>query len=288
MPKTEVILEGHAVSRGISIGIPFILDQFESSIQPHEILANEIEAEVERYRHALQESRDDIVRLKDELAQEGVKDGVSVLEAHLSIMEDPLLNEQIESEIKKSKKNAEFIFQKAIARFRKKFEALDDPFFQSRFEDVQDISKRILAYLRDMNRATLADVPHNSIVFTRSLTPSEAAEAKSNVVLAFVTNLGGPMSHTAIVAKAKGIPYVTSVNFSKLFEIDKVEMAICDGLSGKVILNPSESTLQEYRALKAKLHEQEEALKSIQNERATTLDGLHVKLTANVEIAEDF
>ena len=288
MIKREIILAGHAVARGVAIGIPFILDQQEAKIPEIRLSQAELDTEIERYRKALRESRDDILRLKGELSRDGVKDGISVLEAHLEIVEDPLLNEQIEEEIRKAKKNAEFIFHRAIERFHKKFQALNDPFFQSRFEDVQDISKRVLAYLREMKRASLAEVPHDSIVFSRHLSPSEAAEAKKHNVLAFVTQVGGAMSHTAIVAKAKGIPYVTNVNFSKLDHIDKVEMAIVDGLTGKVILNPTEATLQQYRILTSQIHNQQEALKTSKSQVAATMDGHSIRLTANVEIADDF
>jgi phosphoenolpyruvate-protein phosphotransferase (PTS system enzyme I) len=293
MPKQttapqEICLEGQPSSRGIAIGIPFILDSYEAKIPEITLTASEIEGEVTRYQRALKESHDDILRLKGELAREGVKDGVSVLEAHLQIVEDPLLNAQIEAEIRSSKKNAEFVFQKAIQRFRKKFQSLDDPFFQSRFEDVQDISKRVLGYLRDMKRMTLADVPHNSIVFSQTLSPSDAAEAKRQNVVAFVTQVGGSMSHTAIVAKAKGIPYVANVSFSKLNAMHKVELAICDGLTGKVILNPTEKTLQHYRRLKTDILEHDEVLRSSNTLKATTSDGHVIKLSANVEITDDF
>jgi len=290
MPK-EVVLEGLAASRGIAIGIPYFLDQFEGKIPEVRLRQDQLNQEIERYRHALDESRHDIQRLKEELQREGVKEGVSVLESHLQIIEDPLLNEQIEGEIRKAKTNAEFVFQRTIQSFREKFEALNDPFFLSRFEDVQDISKRILAYLSDMKRITLHDMPHNSIVFTEQLSPSEVAEAKCQDVMAFVTRGGGVMSHTAIVAKAKGIPYVANVNFAKfngIDKMDKVEMAIVDGMQGRVILNPTEETLQEYRRLKTNIQARDESLRSIHQEKATTQDGLTVRLTANVEIEDDF
>ncbi len=292
MPKQdsgqEICLEGQPVARGLAIGIPCVLNQFESKIPEIHLSHEEVGAEIERYRKALKESRDDILRLKGELAREGVQDGVLVLETHLEIIEDPLLNRQIEEEVRQAKKNVEFIFQRAIERFRKKFEAISDPFFQSRFEDVQDISKRVLAYLRDMKRTTLGEVPQNSIVFTRQLSPTDAAEAKRTHVLAFVTQIGGATSHTAIVARAKGIPYVANVNFSKLQEMNKASLTIVDGLLGKVIINPTEETLDYYRCQKLQLAEQQETLKSTSFTKALTLDGQNVRLSANVEIADDF
>ncbi len=292
--QQEVYLEGHPVSRGIAIGIPIVLDSFDTKAPETRLSDDALEGEITRYRRALKKSHDDIVRLKGELAREGVKDGVSVLEAHLQIIQDPLLNEQIEQEIRGTKRTAEYVFQVAIERFRKKFQALHDPFFEQRFEDVHDISKRVLAYLRDMKRMHLNEVPMNSIVFTHSLTPSEAAEVSRECVQAFVTQVGGSMSHTAIVTKAKGIPYVANVNFSKLNAMHSITMAIVDGLSGKIILNPTEKTLAQYRELKATMTMQVEELKEkVVNTRPPSSgnraqNGIQVRLSANVELSSDF
>ena len=286
--RQEVLLEGCAVSKGIAIGIPFVLDSFDSVVPELNIEAKEVHKEISRYRLALQDSRADLLRLREELLREGIPDGVMVLEAHLQMIDDPLLNSKIEDEIKQCKKNAEFIFQRAIRRFKEKFESLQDPFFKQRFEDISDISKRILAYLREMKRLSLEDVPQNSIIFTHSLSPSEAAEAKRQRIGGFVTMRGGGTSHTAIVAKAKGIPYVASVNYTKIPSLQKSSMCIVDGLSGKIILNPSESTLIHYRKLKQAALKQQECLVAESSLPAETTDGTKVELLANLEVGDDF
>ena len=132
----------------------------------------------------------------------------------------------------------------------KKFQKLSDPFFQQRFEIVQDIYKRILDHLTKHKRENLCEIPEDSVVFAQSITPSSAAEANRQHVAAFVTQFGGAMSHMAIVAKAKGIPYVANIGFDKVEKFKKCKQVIVDGLLGRVILNPSEKTLAEYRMLK--------------------------------------
>jgi len=292
MPKgsslQEESLQGHPVARGIAIGVPFVLEEQECIIDHFSIDKDQVESEIERYRDAICKSKNDIVRLKMELEQECLKDGVAVLEAHLQIIQDPLLNEEIEGDIRCQQKNAEHLFFEAIVRFRQKFEQMNDPLFQSRFEDVQDISKRVLAYLRKQKRLTIADAPPNSIVFSKTLSPSEAAEAKRRHVLAFVTELGGTMSHTAIVAKAKGIPYVTSRNLSSLQNVKKVKLAIVDGLKGQIIFNPKEETKNHYNLLCSQLQDQQKFLEVLGNVHAETLDGQRITVSANVEIADDF
>lgn len=129
--QQEISLTGCAVSKGVAIGIPFILDTADNKVPEIRLSPNDVHAEITRYRKALEKSRDDILRLKMELAREGIADGASVLEAHLQMIEDPLLNNKIIEEIKVSKKNAEYVFKRAIQRFKKKFDALQDPFFNS-------------------------------------------------------------------------------------------------------------------------------------------------------------
>jgi len=286
--RQEITLEGCAVSNGIAIGMPFVLEAIESVIPEINLESKDVHNEIARYRNALQNSRADLLRIKNELIREGVQDGVLVLEAHLQMIDDPLLSSTIEEEIKQTKKNAEFVFQRAIQRVKKKFESLADPFFKQRFEDIHDISKRILAYLREMKRLSLTDVPQNSIVFTYSLSPSDAAEAQKQRIGAFVTQVGGGTSHTAIVAKAKGIPYVASVNFKKILSLSKTSMCIVDGITGKIILNPSEKTLIHYRQLKMLMQKQHQFLKSAISLPSETSDGMTVKLFANVEIGDNF
>jgi len=284
----EVCLEGCPVARGIAIGTPVILDELESTTRAISIEPSALDAEIARYRKALEQSRDDILRIKAELERDGIKDGVSVLDAYLQIINDPLLNDEIESEIRRKKKNAEFIFQEAIGRFRAQFRALADPFFQSRFEDVEDISRRIKTYLKKEDRLRLSGLPKNSIVFSQSLAPSEVAETRRESIAAFVTEVGGATSHTAIIAKAKGIPYVARCNYSRLAALSEAPCVIVDGQSGKVIVNPRPETLAEYTERQKTISAQERILEAKKECRAETKDGVHIALRANVEIADDF
>jgi phosphotransferase system enzyme I (PtsI) len=286
--RDEVWLEGCPVARGIAIGTPFILDEQEGKTREIHIAPDAIDTEIARYRKALASSRNDILRIKAQLGADGIKDGVSVLDAYLQIINDPLLNDEIEREIRRKKKNAEFIFHEAINRFRAQFRAMADPFFQSRFEDVEDISRRIKTYLRKETRLTLSEVPPGSIVLSRSLAPSEVAETKKSSVAAFVTEVGGATSHTAIIAKAKGIPYVANCNFSKIGSLATCKTIIVDALEGRVIIDPSESTLDEYSRRQKTIAEQERKLEAKKAHPAVTQDGVAIALRANVEIADDF
>lgn len=292
LETTEIFLEGCALSRGIAIGTPLFLDSMDIEIAELAIDPLLIHDEVLRYRQALQDCKKDLQSLKNSLELEGIKDGVQVLDAHVQLTEDPLLNAQVEEEIIKACKNAEFVLGQVMKGFSKKFRKMQDPFFQQRFEIVQDIYKRVHDYLSKNKRECLTSIPTNSIVFAQSITPSSAAEANRKQVAAFVTQFGGAMSHMAIVAKAKGIPYVANIDFNKIAKsvtkFAKDCTVIVDGLLGRIILNPSEKTLNEYIQLRDHIQSKFDELRNACTLPSATKDGERIRLSANVEIADDF
>ena len=289
MPKPpEVCLEGSALSKGIAIGMPFILDAIAIQIPEISLEEHEIKDEIERYRLALQATQQDLTQLKSSLEMEGIHEGAQVLDAHVQLTNDPLLNAEIEAAIQKESKNAEFVLASIMGRYGKKFRKISDPFFQQRFEIVQDIYKRVLEHLAKSKRAFLSEIPHESVVFAQSISPSSAAEANHEKVCAFVTQFGGAMSHMAIVAKARGIPYVANVDFTKIVKFRNDALVIVDGLLGRIILNPTKKTLTQYRKLKLHIHLKYEQLKSVSVDPSCTKDDVRIRLSANVEMSDDF
>jgi len=286
MSEEEMIIQGRAIAKGLAVGKPFVIETLDRHVQEKEI--QDVDQEIDRYRSALKASYQDILKLKKELDKEGVEEGASILDAHLHIIEDPLLNDQVENAIREKKKNAEFLFFEVIDSFRKKFETIDNPLFQSRIEDLEDISCRVVAHLKQKKRRTISDAAEGVIVFSKMITPSEAAEAKQKNVKAFVTEIGGVTSHTAIVAKAVGIPYIAHINSQIFSAIDMGAKVVVDGFSGKVVLNPSEKTVEGFENRIIQQEEQIEVFRSWGKEKAHTVDGRHIRVSANVEVIEDF
>jgi phosphotransferase system enzyme I (PtsI) len=284
----EICLEGNALSKGIAIGKAFMLVSQEVDVPEITLRPEEIESEIIRYRESLFAARNDLLQLKVSLEMEGIKDGASILEAHVQLTEDPILNAEIEEGIRTGAKNAEAVLTKVMRRVSKKFQKLADPFFQQRFEVVQDIYKRVLEHLAKSKLDLLTEIPNESVVFAQSITPSSAAEVNRQQVAAFVTQFGGAMSHMAIVAKAKGIPYVANVDFSQISEVMQDSVVVVDGLLGRIILNPSEKTLLQYKSLRDHIHLRYEQLKNVCFLPSTTEDGVQIRLSANVEMRDDF
>ena len=241
----EVTLKGCPICRGIAIGKPFFLNRDEIAIYETCIPASHTHHEIDRYRQALSRCKQDIKRLQKQLEIESAAEGILILEAQLEMLRDPLLTTEIENDIARYKKNVEFVFQQALLKYQESFQSIKDPFFAERFQDLQDLARRIFGYLHESGSLSLNDVPPNSIVCAPELTASDAAGAQSACVSAFLTEGGGATTHAAIVAKAKGIPYVSNINLQEIKELTP-SLIIIDGRTGKVIVNPSEKTLKDY------------------------------------------
>src|SRR5262249_30205864 len=149
---------------------------------------------------------------------ESASEGILILEAQLEMLQDPLLTQEIEKEIKKNKRNVEFVFSKALQKYEERFKAISNSFFAERFQDLQDLGHRIFSYLKETRNPSLHDVPPHSIVCAVELTASDVASAHNFCVSAFVTEQGGITTHAAIIAKSKGIPFVSNINVPLLKE----------------------------------------------------------------------
>ena len=283
----EICLRGVPICRGIAIGTPFFFTLKEEEIPEVTIPRRNVDGEVSRYIRAVSLSKKDVKKLQKKLKGEKIAEGVAILDTYLQMMQDPLLTTEIEREIRNTRKNAEFVFQSFISQCQKKFQSFD-PFFRERFKDIQDVSKRVMGYLRESDRITIGDIPADSIVFSRELSASEAAEANVSSISAFVTAYGGATSHAAIVAKAKGIPYVTDVSYDRITPlIDLALPVIIDGRTGNVIFNPDSETLDTYRKLQSQLELQLTELCESKSLEAQTIDGYDVRLSANIDMVDE-
>lgn len=290
-PTKEIRFKGQGLSSGVAIGKLFFFSPTEElstsnpSLPPLSI--RQIPSEIERYRNALENSRLDLRHLRERLESDRLPDGVDILDAQLQMMDDPLITQEVETDIRTTRHNAEMAFCQVIQRCEQRFRSLADPALWDRYRDVQDIAKRVLRYLRSHDRYSLADVPKDSIVFADELTASDTAEALEGAVSAFVTVQGGVTSHAAIVARAGNMPYVTHIDLSQVKDIAPGTQVVVDGDSGEVILSPSKVTLTHYRKLRRQQNERYQGLQEIGRLKAETYDGYPVRLSANLEIDSD-
>ncbi len=282
----EIKLSGVPICGGVAIGTPFHFALPDEKFEEFIIEDQQVEDEIARYRKALQRSRLEVQKLKSRLEQERAWDGVAILDTHLHMLQDPSLTEGIEQQIRVVHKNTEAAVKATIKEYQKRFNKISDSFFQERFKDVQDISRRIISHLQEDSKFSFAELPIDSIVFAEELSPSDAAEARSTFIGAFVTQKGGETSHTAIMAKSQGIPYVANVDFTSI-DKSKKYLTIVDGFKGEVIVNPSKATLTRYQELLRAWRGRSITLGRLAHLPSETKDGHEVTLTANIDGASD-
>lgn len=280
----EIYLKGFPLCPGIAIAKPFLFTVIDENVQEFSVSAEEIDQEVDRYYNALKNSRKDLLSLQKRLKQEGGSEAAAILGSHIEMIHDPVMTKQIEKEIRTKGKNTEYVFKTVIGQYEEKFQKITDIFFQERLKDFQDISRRIIGHLRKGEKCSLAALTSSSVVFAQELSPSDTAEANSDHIEAFVTRSGAEMSHVAIMARAKGIPFVSTVEFPDL-SLTAPPIVIVDGCAGDVILNPTKKTLAKYRAKQKRLAEQ----KTISSEKnkdleTKTRDGIKIQLSVNIEM----
>ena len=280
-PSEEMRFQGFPVSEGIAIGPAYFLHSEERKIPCFPITAGEVDNEIARYRHAIFSSREDLKRIQKDLELEGSAEAVMIIDAHIMMLEDPLMTHHMEDKIRQMMQNTESVFQSVLTDYEKRFSQRSDTFFQQRFLDIMDIAKRILSHLCPFDSFSLAEIPPQSIVFAKELVPSHTATAHASHIGAFVTQSGGGNSHAALIARAKGIPYVACIDILSLKMI-LAECVIVDGQTGEVILNPSSETLERYKHRKTRLKTSQQLLQKEVHYDAETMDGCLVQVFANV------
>lgn len=282
----KIQLKGLPLSRGIAIGPLYLVEIPEEPIPEYSLAPDEVEAEVMRYRHAVGDGVFEIQHLQKELLNEQNAEGAAILDSHLYILKDPVMIGEVENEIRAMQRNAEYVFDRIMKQYQKKFSSIKDPFFLDRLKDIRDVSRRLLNCLKKEVKSYFNEMPKNAIVFIRELSPSDVVEASARLVSAFVTQGGGEASHAAIVSKAKRIPLVTSIDFTQI-KFPQECTVIVDGENGDVIINPDSETVVDYTQ---RLNSTNEALVLLEAEasyNAETYDGHPIQLSANVSLIDE-
>ena len=279
--REEKILKGTAISEGIAIGVVFFLQPEEKKIPEFSITSNQVDGEIARYRDALFSSREDLKQLKGHLAEESSSDAEAIIDSHIYMLDDPLITEHMEEKIRQSLQNPEAVFQSVIHDYGKRFSQRTDPFFQDRLVDVMDLAQRVLGHLCPSKGTSLSQVPFNSAVFAKELIPSQIAAAQSSRICAFVTKSSGGHSHGALIARAKGIPYVGGIDID-CWQESSIRCVIVDGQAGEVIINPTSQTIEKYKQRKTRLKASYHLLQKESEYDVETIDGYPVSIYANI------
>ncbi len=286
-PKGEKAFRGIAVSAGICRGKILVLHRARHVIAKRDLPPNEIEAEVGRFEKALVQTRQQISEVQRRVVENmGTQEG-DIFEAHLLMLEDRMLVDEVIRSIREQGANAEHAFHAVSERYAAALAAVDDEYLRERADDMRDLTARVLDNLLDVrDQFDLRHISEPCILVSHDLSASMTAQLDKKVVLGFVTDIGGKTSHTAIIARSLGIPAVVGLKTASE-EFDTGDYALLDGYNGTVIVNPSDQTLFEYGQLSQLKASLEEKLHEIQGQPAVTLDGKRIHLSANIEDQND-
>jgi phosphotransferase system enzyme I (PtsI) len=285
-PAPERRYHGIGVSPGIARGSVFLHRPEDEDPPVRRIDESEVPGEIARLEVALIQTRQQILELQHKIVESiGAKDA-SIFDAHLLVVEDRTLLDEVLRTLQRDKVNVEQVFHEVANRYARTLAAIDDPYLRERAVDIHDVTRRVVHNLLGKEGMTLGSVHTAHILVSHNLTPSETAHLDRNLVLGFATDIGSKASHTAIMARSLNIPAVVGLHdvSNALVSGDHI---LLDGYNGIVIVNPSDQTLWEYGELEIKKTEVEQKLTQLRDTESTTLDGRHVILSANIELPDD-
>ncbi len=282
-----ITLKGIPAAPGVAMGPAlFLEDSQELSIPKRPITEEEIPREVLRLEEALIKTRHQILAIQKRLSEELGQEHAEIFNAHLLVLEDQSLREEIIEGLKTQQLNVEAIFHDIVRRHLKAFSRTEDEYLRERTADIDDVRKRVLRNLMGKRTDLLAQIKEQVVIIARDLSPSETAQMHRQSVLAFVTDIGGRTSHTAIMAKSLEIPAVVGlVTVTK--RIKKGEFVIVDGTRGDVIIDPDAATISRYEVEQRRNQELTRQLQSLKDLKAETLDHHAVHLMANIELPSE-
>jgi phosphotransferase system enzyme I (PtsI) len=284
--QSERRYQGVGVSPGIARGAIFIHRPEDEEPPVRRIEESEIPAEIARFEAALIQTRGQIVDMQQRIAESiGAKDA-SIFDAHLLVVEDRTLIDEVLRTLQREKLNVEHVFQEVVNRYAKTLADIDDPYLRERAVDIHDVCRRVIHNLLGKEGMSLANVRTSHILLAHNLTPSDTAQLNRQHVLGFATDIGSKTSHTAIMARSLNIPAVVGLH-DVSEHLATGDHVLLDGYNGLLVVNPSDQTLWEYGELEIKKTEVEEKLTKLRDTESKTLDGRHVILSANIELPED-
>ncbi len=276
-------LNGIAASPGIVIGKAFLLDSEDISISQRAIKESQIPKEITRLQDALTMTRAEIMGIRDKISHEIGQEHGDIFNAHLMVLEDRVIIEEVMERIKKEKFSAEYIFSQVLKKYIQSFLKIDDEYLRERVSDISDVGRRVIRHLVGEKRTSLADLKDRVIVVAYDLSPSDTAMMNRKNVIGFATDIGGRTSHTAIMAKSLEIPAVVGLE-KATHTIRSGDTIILDGMTGTVVLNPTPAELARYRQQQSRFQDFNRGLKRFKDLPCVTRDGRHVELAANIEL----
>jgi phosphotransferase system enzyme I (PtsI) len=284
--EPEIILHGIPASPGIAIGPLHVMARGFSAPEVYEIAPEDVPHEQERFREALAVTKRQLFELQQRLeALAGGNEG-EIFEAHQMLLEDRSVVDRVDEAIAERCQNAEYAFYAIMQNFLEAMRRIPDPYLRERTADIEDVCQRVLRNFKAEPEPRHIGPDGQHILVAYDITPSDTAAMNRRHILGFAAELGSVNSHTAILARALGIPAVLGLD-STVIDIQTLVPGILDGYTGKLILRPTAETLARYEALSAEKAKVRSALEAMRDAATDTTDGRSITLSANVELVDE-
>lgn len=277
-------MNGIAASDGVAIARAYLLVEPDLSFERDKVA--DVDAEINKFRNAIDTSKVELTKIRNNAEDNIGPDKAAIFDAHLLILDDPEIIKPVEEKISNEQVNAPTALTDVTSQFVSIFESMDNEYMKERAADVRDVSKRVLAHILGVTLPNPSMIDENVVIIGNDLTPSDTAQLNKEFVQGFVTNIGGRTSHSAIMSRSLEIASVVGTK-SITEEVQQGDMIIVDGMTGEVIINPTEDEVIAYQNKRERFFKDKEELKKLRDEETTTVDGVNVELAANIGTPED-
>ena len=276
--------KGTGASPGIALGKALVIEHSELVIEKKTI--ENIDKEIQKLESAVKVSKEELTKVKEKALAELGEHEAEIFEAHLLVLEDPELIGSAISKIRDEKVNADYALNEIKEIFVAMFESMDNEYMRERAADIKDVTNRVLRHILGIKVVDLAGLDEEVVLIAHDLTPSDTATMNKNMVLGFLTDIGGRTSHTAIMARTLEIAAVVGLNdITK--KVKDGDYIVFNGDTGEVIVNPDEETKAKYASLKEEFEEYRKSLELLKGQASITTDGRHVELAGNIGSPND-
>jgi phosphotransferase system enzyme I (PtsI) len=285
--KGEKVFRGIAVSDGVCRGKIVVLHRSRRVIAKRVLTDDAVVPEIKRFEHSLVRTRQQITEVQRRVADTMSSSEADIFDAHLLMLEDRVLIEEVMKVIREQKVNADYAFHTAADHYISVLEAVEDEYLRERAADLRDLTGRVLDNLLEVkDQFDLRHLTEPCLLVAHDLSPSMTAQLDKKLVLGFATDIGSKTSHTAILAQSLDIPAVVGLKTISE-ELETGDYVLLDGYNGTVVVNPTDQTLFEYGQLAKIKASLDEKLREVQRQPAVTLDGKTIHLSANIEEQSD-
>src|SRR5258705_11547116 len=276
----EIPFEGIGVSPGVAFGRIHVVREDMDEVVRYQIAPSQVTDEIGRFETAIIQTRMQILEMQQRIAESiGAKDA-AIFDAHLLVVEDRTLIDEVLRKLETDLCNVEWVFQEVATRYAETLSRIDDPYLRERALDIQDVTKRVIRNLQGKAPKKFLGLSEPHILIAHNLTPSDTASMKREHVLGIATDLGSRTSHTAIMARSLNIPAIVGLH-DVTAKLETGQYVLLDGTDGLLIVDPAPETLAHYTEIESKRARVVAQLKKLRETTSTTRDGRHIVLSAN-------